>query len=195
MLDMHLYQVFGDQWGKMTCQQHYSHPCTYHEKLRESNAKLWTVVGEWSLALPNELQCNDQKYFAQQQIGSYEVATGYFFWAHNNQQGWKHWSFNHSYKEGWIRPSSTNTAQCGVNWAGRKWATECDFKGNDLSSAKVRGEDCGGKCAATQSCTHFTWTDWTQDGQGPGTCWMKKGNISPNDAIISSQPNIVCGYL
>lgn len=37
----------------------------------------------------------------------------------------------------------------GVSWNGN-WALGCDFRGNDLSNTKTRGEDCGGLCASTK---------------------------------------------
>lgn len=48
----------------------------------------------------------------------------------------------------------------GVSWNGNNWALGCDFRGDDLTNARTRGEECGGLCAATQGCTHFTWTNY-----------------------------------
>lgn len=74
MLDTHLYQVFGsDGWGDMTCGEHANYPCTYHAKLAEADAKLWTVVGEWSAATPGQLGCTNQQFFTRQQLAAYEV--------------------------------------------------------------------------------------------------------------------------
>jgi len=78
----------------------------------------------------------------------------------------------------------------GINWNGNNWATGCDFTGNDLSNVQIRGEDCGGKCAETSGCTHFTWT--TFNG---GTCWMKKGFISKNNAVSTNDQSVVCGVI
>ncbi|CAF4982336.1 unnamed protein product, partial [Rotaria sp. Silwood1] len=36
----------------------------------------------------------------------------------------------------------------------------CDFHGNDMSNAQIASNLCGGKCANTQGCTHFTWTQY-----------------------------------
>jgi glucan 1,3-beta-glucosidase len=110
MLDTHLYQVFSPDMNDWTCDQHYRHPCSYHAKLAESNAKLWTIVGEWSLATPHT--CDNQPFFASQQIGAYEVAAGWFMWAHNHGQGWKEWSFKHSHDSNWINPAAPNNPQC-----------------------------------------------------------------------------------
>lgn len=78
----------------------------------------------------------------------------------------------------------------GINWNGKDWAMQCDFRGKDLKNVRIRGEDCGGQCVKTQGCTHFAWTPW----QG-GTCWLKKGGASKKDAIASSDPKSVCGIV
>lgn len=79
------------------------------------------------------------------------------------------------------------TASQGVNWNGNNWALNCDFRGNDLTHARISGAECGGRCGSTPGCTHFTWTDY----QG-GTCWMKQGAVCHNDAI--DKQGGVCGY-
>lgn len=112
MLDTHLYQVFGDQWKTMSCDDHYYHPCSY-ANLATSNQKLWTIVGEFSLSIPSNLNCNKQDFFARQQIGAFEkYGSGWFMWAHNNGQGWSDWSFKDSYNKKWINPNGKNTLQC-----------------------------------------------------------------------------------
>ncbi|CAF1103904.1 unnamed protein product [Rotaria sordida] len=77
-----------------------------------------------------------------------------------------------------------------VQWNGNNWAMSCDFRGNDLSNVKIAPELCGGKCAETQQCTHFTWS-----GYNGGTCWMKSGTVSKNDAISTSDSTMVCGVV
>ena len=76
-----------------------------------------------------------------------------------------------------------------IQWQGN-WASNCDFFGNDLSSAICRSEECGGKCANTAGCTHFSWS--ITDG---GTCWMKnkKGGISKGEAIYKL--GAMCGFV
>ncbi|CAF0989411.1 unnamed protein product [Didymodactylos carnosus] len=66
----------------------------------------------------------------------------------------------------------------------------CDFHGNDLSNVQISSELCGGKCAATDGCTHFTWTNWNG-----GTCWMKQGPVSTDAATPSNDPSMVCGVM
>ena len=80
-----------------------------------------------------------------------------------------------------------------VNWqagAGADWAFACDFHGGDLTNAQIRGEDCGGKCATTSGCTHFTWSNWNG-----GTCWMKSGSVSKSDAYSNGDNSMICGIL
>lgn len=74
-----------------------------------------------------------------------------------------------------------------VNWTGN-WAFACDFYKSDLTSAKISGAECGGRCAQTSGCTHFTWT--TYNG---GTCWMKSGPVSKDDAYFTNDYSMVCG--
>ncbi|KAG4078349.1 hypothetical protein HA402_013059 [Bradysia odoriphaga] len=112
MLDIHMYQVFGDEWRNMTCTEHRDYPCTYHERLTAVNSKLWTVVGEWSIATPGEFNCDGQAEFARQQIGAFEQTEGWFMWAHYNGQNMREWSFEHSYANKWIDPAGDNSPQC-----------------------------------------------------------------------------------
>ena len=74
-----------------------------------------------------------------------------------------------------------------IQWNGN-WAMGCDFVGNDLASAKTRGEDCSSKCQATSGCTHYTWNNY----EG-GTCWMKKGSVSKQNAV--QKLGYVCGII
>jgi hypothetical protein len=89
-----------------------------------------------------------------------------------------------------IHSASAHWKKRNINWNGNNWAFSCDFKGNDLTNVEVHSEDCGGRCAQTSGCTHFTWTQWNG-----GTCWMKYGSISKNDAVSISDPNAVCGVV
>ncbi|OQV16017.1 Endoglucanase-5 [Hypsibius exemplaris] len=82
---------------------------------------------------------------------------------------------------------------CGVidtiQWNGN-WAFGCDFVGNDLSSARISSDQCGGYCASTSGCTHFTWTSYAG-----GTCFMKLGSVSKADAFKTSDNTMVCGVV
>ncbi|CAF3029479.1 unnamed protein product [Rotaria sp. Silwood2] len=84
----------------------------------------------------------------------------------------------------------TGLVKRGIAWNGNNWAMGCDFVNNDLKNVQVRGEDCSGKCAETPGCTHFVWTNWNG-----GTCWMKQGSVSKNDAIATSDQGMVCGVV
>lgn len=68
------------------------------------------------------------------------------------------------------------------------WASNCDFSNHDLARARISGELCGGKCAGTQGCTHFSWSSFNS-----GTCFMKQGKVSKGDAV----PNVgtICGLI
>ena len=77
-----------------------------------------------------------------------------------------------------------------VAWNGNDWAYSCDFHGNDLSNTLVSASLCGPTCAQTPKCTHFTWT-----GINNGTCWMKYGTVSKNDAFSTNDASMVCGIL
>ncbi|CAF4317443.1 unnamed protein product, partial [Adineta steineri] len=77
----------------------------------------------------------------------------------------------------------------GIHW-NENWAMGCDFHGNDLSNVQIRGEQCSQRCAETNGCTHFAWNNWNG-----GTCWMKHGSVSKNNAFESWDRNMVCGVL
>ena len=79
---------------------------------------------------------------------------------------------------------------CHIDWKDGNWALACDFPENDIENANTSGEDCSNKCKQTNSCTHFTWTTWNG-----GTCWMKGGPSSKNDAIFTNDNSMVCGVL
>ena len=78
----------------------------------------------------------------------------------------------------------------GINWNGNNWALACDFPGNDLSNVKTSSSNCGGACAATSGCTHFAWTSWNG-----GTCWMKYGAVTQQNAVPTSDQTTVCGLI
>ena len=49
-----------------------------------------------------------------------------------------------------------------------------DCLGNDLSHASSNApQDCCDLCASTQSCTAFTWDQYSGTGQQQGTCYLK----------------------
>ncbi len=89
---------------------------------------------------------------------------------------------------GVINDGSGGVKGSTIAWNGNSWAMSCDFRGNDLSNVRSSGEHCGGKCAQTPGCTHFTWTKWNG-----GTCWMKKGPVSKDKAFPTNDATMVCG--
>lgn len=104
--------VFGDKFKNMTCEEHEQYACEYRDQLQNINNVMPTVVGEWSLATP--INCNNNRAnIAKQQVGVYEsTSSGWFFWAHKNEQKWESWSFEDSFRNGWLKPMSNYTASC-----------------------------------------------------------------------------------
>ena len=72
-----------------------------------------------------------------------------------------------------------------IQWNGN-WAFACDFSENNLKNIRVRG----GQCSSTSDCTHFTWTKW----QG-GTCWVKEGGATKENAFETGDNSMDCGVM
>lgn len=85
---------------------------------------------------------------------------------------------------------SANDQDQAINWNGNSWAPGCFFRGNDLTEALTKAEDCPLQCTYTAGCTHFAWTDYNG-----GTCWMKESNVSKADAFRSGDPSALCGVI
>ncbi len=52
----------------------------------------------------------------------------------------------HNYQQYDVKPKiidQFDIANQGIDWKEENWAFSCDFHGNDLSQASIRGEDCG----------------------------------------------------
>lgn len=79
-----------------------------------------------------------------------------------------------------------------IKWNGN-WAFSCDFYGNDfLKFENFPGEQCGGKCANTQGCTHFTHNPYEKGG----TCFLKKRlYISKAFAQYFPKQYVTCGMI
>lgn len=77
-----------------------------------------------------------------------------------------------------------------INWQPGNWAFACDFRKDSFSNEQIQGEDCGGRCVQTVGCTHFTWTTHNE-----GTCWMKTGNVSKENAFETRDLSMVCGIV
>lgn len=83
-----------------------------------------------------------------------------------------------------------SSIMCVIVWQPDNWAFACDFNGGNLTNVQIRGQDCGGTCASTSGCTHFTWTNLNG-----GTCWMKSGSVSKSDAFSTNDFTMVCGII
>ena len=68
---------------------------------------------------------------------------------------------------------------------GAIWSLNCDFNGGDMGREQSTGEQCGGKCSATNGCTHFSHKD--------GWCYKKSGPVTQNDAVTKN--GVMCGIL
>ncbi|CAF1157081.1 unnamed protein product [Rotaria sordida] len=78
-----------------------------------------------------------------------------------------------------------------IIWNESNWAMSCDFHGNDLIHyVPISSDRCPEICAQTQECTHYSWTNLNG-----GTCWMKKGKISRDDAFFTNDPLMFCGII
>ena len=76
-----------------------------------------------------------------------------------------------------------------------------------MSLVQVRSDRCGSHCSETPKCTHFTWMPESQQqqqkqqqqqqehGNNTGNCQLKTGGVNPEDAYVTSDPTMVCGYL
>ena len=103
-------------------------------------------------------------------------------------QRFKFFAKNNPSSDKWISLCFVELTASGINWNGNNWANGCDFPGNDLSNAQIASSACGGRCASTSGCTHFAWT--TYNG---GTCWMKYGPATQQNAVSTGDQTMVCG--
>ena len=91
---------------------------------------------------------------------------------------------------GILYDSQYQTGNSTVLWNGNNWAYMCDFRGNNLFNYSVSPQLCGEKCVETNECTHYAWSRYTG-----GMCFLKKGNVSKNDAFSTNDPAMVCGII
>ena len=74
---------------------------------------------------------------------------------------------------------------------GVQWAHACDFPKNAFTSAQRANEqECGAVCAATNACTHFSWTNYKE-----GTCWLKNGHVARQHAKFNDNYEMICGLI
>jgi hypothetical protein len=69
------------------------------------------------------------------------------------------------------------------NWYGIN-KIDADLGGKDINDPiqSTSFEDCLASCVSTKSCTHVTYWYTTNTPYAQGTCWLKYGPRSQNDA-------------
>ncbi len=60
-----------------------------------------------------------------------------------------------------------------------------------MGNVQVPGEECGGTCSSTDGCTHFVHASQ----HNGGTCYMKKGSVTKDDAVDTGDNSLVCGIV
>jgi glucan 1,3-beta-glucosidase len=110
VLDTHLYQCFSDQDKTRSARGHLQFALNRKEALdRMQREELPTIVGEWSLALPNRamnglssLQTTSvTRAYADTQLLNYEGTNGWFFWSYKMERP-SEWNFRHCVESGWF---------------------------------------------------------------------------------------------
>jgi glucan 1,3-beta-glucosidase len=109
MLDAHLYQVFSEADRKRNAGEHIRKATEHKGHIDAMQNQLWTIVGEWSAAMPPEslkeltpLQVDAAKRaFAAAQLLSYEASHGWFFWSYENESN-PEWSLRDCVARGWL---------------------------------------------------------------------------------------------
>ncbi len=67
-------------------------------------------------------------------------------------------------------------------------AYACDFKTSNIAGDPYTSiSECSELCLSFDSCTHFSYNN--------ATCWIKGGNITPNDAVFNNDYKTLCGYI
>ncbi len=74
-----------------------------------------------------------------------------------------------------------------IVWNG-DWGKNCDFGGADFKNDRSNPENCGPLCETTPGCTHYTW-----NGYNGGTCWMKNGDVTKEQAVYIKYS--ICGIV
>lgn len=80
-----------------------------------------------------------------------------------------------------------------IVWQPTVWAYGCRFKTIQLSNASRNFPDCTLLCFQTTGCTHYEW-----NSNNGGTCTLKSGPISINDAVFANNTdgiNTTCGVI
>jgi glucan 1,3-beta-glucosidase len=110
ILDTHLYQCVSDEDKARTAQGQLEFALKRKETLdRMQSEELPTIVGEWSLSLPNRamaglspLQTSSvTRAYADTQLLNYEGTHGWFFWSYKMEHS-SEWNFRHCVERGWL---------------------------------------------------------------------------------------------
>jgi len=108
ILDTHLYQCFDDAARARTAQEHIAFAINRKTTLDVMQRdELPTIVGEWSLALPEQatrglspFQIQSLKRaYADTQLLGYEGTRGWFFWSYKLQHN-SEWNFRYCVEQG-----------------------------------------------------------------------------------------------
>jgi len=110
ILDTHLYQCFSEQDKVRTAQEQLEFALNRKATLdRMQREELPTIVGEWSLSLPDRamdglssLQATSvTRAYADTQLLNYEGTHGWFFWSYKMERP-SEWNFRHCVESGWL---------------------------------------------------------------------------------------------
>jgi len=110
ILDTHLYQCFDAKDESRTALEQLAFALNRKETLDEMQEKeLPTIVGEWSLSLPEKamsglsaLQAESvTRGYADAQLLNYEGTRGWFFWSYKLEYP-SEWNFRHCVERGWL---------------------------------------------------------------------------------------------
>ncbi|KAJ2079360.1 hypothetical protein H4R24_003835 [Coemansia sp. RSA 988] len=105
-LDAHLYHVFDHNIDNWSLEQHLNLVCQNGNDLRASSSSFPIIVGEWSLALPqnafNGREKEARRKFAEVQLDAYEQGgAGWIFWCFKTENS-PEWSFLDALDRSWI---------------------------------------------------------------------------------------------
>jgi glucan 1,3-beta-glucosidase len=109
LLDTHLYQAYTEADRKRTPQEHIAFALDRKKHLDAMSQQLWTIVGEWSLATPQEVWRGQSPFqieaakraYGAAQLLSYEATKGWFYWSYKLERP-SDWSFRHCVEQGWL---------------------------------------------------------------------------------------------
>ncbi|MDD5644607.1 MAG: glycoside hydrolase family 5 protein [bacterium] len=111
VLDTHFYQCFLDEDKKLDIYGHVNRASGGRKKeLDKIRQQHETIVGEWSLGLPqksfegmnNFSVYSSHRAYAAAQLISYEQCMGWFFWSYKIEKGLYGWNFVESVNRGWL---------------------------------------------------------------------------------------------